>query len=82
MRREPIVTPDARADILDAGRLYEAERNGLGFQFLDEFEHASSLIQGFKRIRCSSRWSTIRFVGLSYERFHSVFSTSPAPSAT
>src|SRR5262245_19374081 len=45
MRREPIVTPDAQADILDAARSYEAERTGLGLRFLDEFDRVCSLIQ-------------------------------------
>ena len=45
MRSEPAITPDAQADILAAARFYEAERAGLGFLFLDEIDHVSSLIQ-------------------------------------
>jgi toxin ParE1/3/4 len=45
MRLEPRVTADAQADILAAARFYEAERQGLGFEFVDEIEHASTLIR-------------------------------------
>jgi toxin ParE1/3/4 len=45
MRREPRITPDAQADILEAARFYEAERDGLGFAFLDEFDRACGLIE-------------------------------------
>ncbi|MBK7583338.1 MAG: type II toxin-antitoxin system RelE/ParE family toxin [Myxococcales bacterium] len=45
MRPEPRITPDAEADTLAAARYYEAERANLGLGFLDEFDHALSLIR-------------------------------------
>jgi plasmid stabilization system protein ParE len=45
MRREPRITPDAQADILAAARFYETEREGLGLEFLDEFDRTCALIQ-------------------------------------
>ncbi|MBI3203432.1 MAG: type II toxin-antitoxin system RelE/ParE family toxin [Myxococcales bacterium] len=43
-RREPILTPEAQADVLSAATYYESERAGLGFDFLEEFERAVALI--------------------------------------
>ncbi len=40
MGRERRITPEAQADILEAARFYESEREGLGVDFLDEFERA------------------------------------------
>ncbi len=45
MRPEPVVTPDAHADVLQAAEHYNAQRPNLGLDFLDEFEHATSLIR-------------------------------------
>ena len=45
MRPEPRFSPDAQADVLSGARYYESERPGLGIAFLDEVEHAVSLIR-------------------------------------
>ncbi len=43
-RPEPILTPEAEADVLTAATYYESERPGLGFDFLHEVERAVGLI--------------------------------------
>jgi hypothetical protein len=45
MRPQPVVAPEARADVLHAAAYYEAQRSGFGYQFLDEFERATALIR-------------------------------------
>jgi len=45
MRSEPVVTPDAHADVLQAAEHYNAQRPNLGFDFLDEFQNTTSLIR-------------------------------------
>ena len=45
MRPEPRFSPDAQADVLAGARHYESLRAGLGVRFLDEIEHAVSLIR-------------------------------------
>jgi hypothetical protein len=44
MRPEPGLTPDAHADVLQAAEYDNAQKAGLGFEFLDEFEDTTSLI--------------------------------------
>jgi hypothetical protein len=38
MRPEPILTPDAHADVLYAAELYATKQSSLGTAFLEEFE--------------------------------------------
>jgi hypothetical protein len=45
MRPQPAVSPEAHADVLHAAAYYEAQRLGFGYEFLDEFERATSLIR-------------------------------------
>ncbi len=45
MRPEPILTPDAHADVLYAGEQYAAKQSSLGALFLEEFERTVSLIR-------------------------------------
>lgn len=45
MRPEPLVTPDAHADVLVAAEQYGAQRPNLGLAFLDEFDRTISLIR-------------------------------------
>jgi hypothetical protein len=45
MRPEPALTPDAHADVLHAAEHYEAQRENLGLDFLDEFERTTSTIR-------------------------------------
>jgi toxin ParE1/3/4 len=45
MRPEPVLTADAHADVLQAVEYYNEQRPSLGFDFLDEFERATSLLR-------------------------------------
>lgn len=45
MRPEPILTPDAHADVLYAAELYATKQSSLGAAFLEEFERTVSLIR-------------------------------------
>ena len=45
MRPEPILTPDAHADVLYAVEQYAAKQSSLGTAFLGEFERTVSLIR-------------------------------------
>ena len=45
MRPEPALTPDAHADVLQAVDYYNAQRFGLGFEFLDEMDRTTSQIR-------------------------------------
>ena len=45
MRPEPKLTADAHADVLRAAEYYNAQKPGLGFEFLAELEDTTSLIR-------------------------------------
>jgi hypothetical protein len=45
MRPEPILTPDAHADVLYAVEQYASTQSSLGRAFLAEFERTTSLIR-------------------------------------
>jgi len=45
MRPEPVLTPDAHADVLYAVEQYSLKQASLGTAFLAEFERTSSLIR-------------------------------------
>jgi hypothetical protein len=45
MRPEPVLSPEAHADVLHAAAFHEAQRSGFGYEFLPEFERATALIR-------------------------------------
>ena len=44
-RPQPVLSPEAHADVLQAVQHYNEQQPLLGFEFLDEFEHTTELIR-------------------------------------